>query len=140
MNLLLDTCVLSEMVKPKPDSQVVAWLAAQRPDALYISTLTLGELQKGVEKLEPCARKTYLEAFLHTEIREGFIERTLSVDTEVALAWGRLVAQSERAGRRMPYVDSLIAATALIYGMTLVTRNTRDMEGGGVALFNPWGD
>ena len=140
MSLLLDTCVLSEMVKPKPDSRVTAWLAAQRPDALYISTLTLGELQKGVEKLEPCARRTYLEAFLHTEIREGFNERTLSVDAEVALLWGRLVAQSEQAGQRMPYVDSLIAATALHHGLTLVTRNTRDVEASGVALFNPWHD
>lgn len=140
MNLLLDTCVLSEMVKPKPDGRVAAWFSAQRPDALYISTLTLGELQKGVAKLEPCARKTYLEKFLQSGIREGFKERTLSVDTEVALAWGRLVAQSEQAGQRMPYVDSLIAATALFHGLTLVTRNTRDMEASGVALFNPWSD
>lgn len=140
MSLLLDTCVLSEMVKPKPDSRVTSWLAGQRPDALYISTLTLGELQKGIAKLEPCARKTYLEAFLHTDVREGFAKRMLSVDTEVALTWGKLVAQSEQAGRRMPYVDSLIAATALFHGLTLVTRNTRDMEGSGVALFNPWSD
>ncbi len=140
MNLLLDTCVLSEMVKPKPDGRVVAWLAAQRPDALYISTLTLGELQKGIAKLEPCIRNTYLETFLHTDIQEGFTERTLSVDTGVALAWGSLVAQSEQAGQRMPYVDSLIAATALFHGMTLVTRNIRDMEASGVALFNPWSD
>jgi predicted nucleic acid-binding protein len=138
MSLLLDTCVLSEMVKPKPDSRVTAWLSAQRPDALYISTLTLGELQKGIAKLTPCARKTYLETFLHMDIREGFNERTLSIDTGVALAWGNLVAQSEQAGQRMPYIDSLIAATALFHSMTLVTRNTRDMEASGVALLNPW--
>ncbi len=138
MSFLLDTCVLSEMVKPRPDSRVVAWMGAQRPDALYISTLTLGELQKGIAKLEPCARKTYLEAFLHTDIREGFAERTLSIDSEVALAWGKLVAQSEQVGQRMPYVDSLIAATAVFHGLTLVTRNTRDVEVSGAVLLNPW--
>lgn len=138
MNLLLDTCVLSEMVKPSPDSRVSGWLSTQHPDALYISTLTLGELQKGVARLEPCARKTFLENFIHAEIREGFEGRILNVDTEVALLWGNLVARSELAGQRMPYVDSLIAATALFHGMTLVTRNTRDVEASGVTLLNPW--
>lgn len=138
MNLLLDTCVLSELVKPKPDSRVSAWLSAQRPVTLYISTLTLGELQKGVAKLEPCARKSFLEGFIHAEILEGFKGRTLDVDTEVALTWGTLIARSEQAGQRMPYIDSLLAATALFHGMTLVTRNTRDMQASGVKLLNPW--
>lgn len=138
MSFLLDTCVLSEMVKPLPDSRVVGWLGAQRPDALYISTLTLGELQKGVAKLAPSARKTYLETFLHTDIRDGFAERMLNVDSEVAMVWGKLVAQSEQAGQRMPYIDSLIAATAMCHGMTLVTRNTRDVQASGVAMLNPW--
>jgi len=138
LSFLLDTCVLSEMVKPRPDNRVVAWLGAQRPDALHISTLTLGELQKGVAKLGPSARKTYLETFLHTDIRDGFAERTLNVDSEVAMLWGQLVAKSEQAGQRMPYVDSLIAATAMCHGLTLVTRNTRDVVSSGVTLLNPW--
>lgn len=138
MNLLLDTCVLSEMVKQQRNNRVVSWLSRQRPDTLYVSALTLGELQKGITKLPLSARKTFLETFLQSDVLEGFKGRILDVDSNVALEWGNLVALSEQAGRRMPYVDSLLAATALFHRLTLVTRNTRDMEASGVALLNPW--
>ena len=138
MSLLLDSCVLSEMVKPQRNENVVSWLAAQRPEALYVSALTLGEMQKGIDKLPPSVRKTFLETYLQTDILEGFKGRILDVDSNVALAWGTLVAKSEQVGQRMPSVDSLIAATALRHQLTVVTRNTRDMAASGVALFNPW--
>jgi predicted nucleic acid-binding protein len=138
MSLLLDTCVLSEMVKPQRNEKVVSWLAAQRPEALYVSALTLGEMQKGIDKLPPSVRKTFLETYLQTDILEGFKGRILDVDSDVALAWGTLVAKSEQAGQRMPSVDCLIAATALRHQLTVVTRNTRDMAASGVTLFDPW--
>ena len=138
MSLLLDSCVLSEMVKPQRNENVVSWLAAQRPEALYVSALTLGEMQKGIDKLPPSVRKTFLETYLQTDILEGFKGRILDVDSNVALAWGTLVAKSEQVGQRMPSVDSLIAATALRHQLTVVTRITRDMAASGVALFNPW--
>jgi predicted nucleic acid-binding protein len=138
MNWLLDTCVLSEMVKPRRDDKVVSWFSAQQPETLHVSALTVGELQKGITKLPQSDRKTFLEIFLQTDVLEGFMERVLPVDSEIALEWGKLVAKSEQAGQRLPYVDSLIAATALCHNLTLVTRNTRDMEASGAALYNPW--
>jgi len=99
---------------------------------------SLGELQKGITKLPFSARKTFLETFLQSDILEGFKGRILDVDSNVALEWGNLVVISEQTGRRMPYVDSLLAATALFHRLTLVTRNTRDMEASGVTLLNPW--
>jgi predicted nucleic acid-binding protein len=138
MSFLLDTCVLSEMIKLKPEKAVSTWFSSQKSDALYVSALTLGELQKGIAKLEVSARKAYLEQYLHTEIIDGFEGRILNVDSAVALSWGNLVAKAEKSGKPMPYIDSLIAATAIFHNLTLVTRNTKDVEASGVELFNPW--
>lgn len=138
MSFLLDTCILSEMIKFRPESKVSDWFISQQPDSLYVSALTLGELQKGIVKLETSTRKTYLEEYLKTEIIDGFKGRILNVDSAVALGWGGLVAKAEKSGKPMPYIDSLIAATALQHQLTLVTRNTKDMETSGVKLLNPW--
>jgi toxin FitB len=136
---LLDTCLISELVKKEPNSAVLAWLDAQDEQSLFLSVLNLGELQKGVNKLADGAKKDVLHAWLRHELVERFSGRILAVDQETALCWGSLQGEAERKGEKLPVMDSLIAATAAVHGMLVVTRNTKDMERCGAQVFNPWG-
>lgn len=138
MSLLLDTCVISEMIKLKPAIVVTDWFEKQKSESLFISALTLGELQKGIAKLEHGDRKTFLQKCIQDDVINAFEGRILDVNGKIALLWGDLVAKTEKIGRCMPYIDSLIAATALSHDLTFVTRNTKDVEASGVKLFNPW--
>lgn len=135
---LLDTCVLSEMTKPSPSANVLNWLATQNEMELYICTVTLAELQHGIEKLDAGKLQTYLKAWLQNSVIGRFAARTMTLDTEVALRWGFLLAQTAKLGKSMPVIDSLIAATALTHGLTLVTRKTKEMAACGMPIFNPW--
>lgn len=138
MNYLLDTCVISELAKSRPNQAVVDWVIRQDASRFFISSLTLGEIQKGISKLPASAKKDELQAWLERDVRERFFSQTIAIGANEALQWGEVQAIAETQGKPMPMVDSLIAATALFHGMTLVTRNARDMEASGVALFNPW--
>ena len=138
MSWLLDTCVVSEMVRPTPAPAVVDWLGSCAEESLYLSVLTLGEIRKGVAKLEDSARRTRLEAWLRHDLPDRFAGRVLPVDHPVAAIWGRLCGEAERGGSPLPVIDSLIAATALHHGLTVLTRNTRDLERCGAACFDPW--
>lgn len=138
MSYLLDTCVLSELVKKAPDANVVAWFELQPANSLSISSLTIAELSKGIEKLETSTRKAGLEAWLQEQVISNFSGRILSIDTELALRWGRFYAQNERAGKPPPMIDSMIALTAKTHHLTLVTRNIKDMQLDGLTLINPW--
>jgi hypothetical protein len=100
-----------------------------------MSVLTLGELRKGIDGLNDEDRKLALSDWLHTELSMFFLGRVLSIDEQVADRWGQLVAA---AGRPLPAIDSLLAATALVHGLTVVTRNAKDFEGLGLAVINPW--
>lgn len=135
MNWLLDTCVLSEPTRKTPDAKVVRWLAEQSEDALFISVLSLGELWKGAVSLPESRRRQQILAWLQRDIRRRFEGRVLPVDEQVSLAWGQLLAD---AGRPLPAVDSLIAATAVANHLTLATRNTEHMADTGAVVFNPW--
>jgi predicted nucleic acid-binding protein len=138
VNYLLDTCVVSELAKPGCDPQVKAWASTINELDLYLSALTLGELQKGASKLPRSARKSRLLTWLHKDLSQRFEERIIPITREVALLWGELQAQLEKKGKPLPVIDGLIAASALQNQLTVVTRNTRDMEASGVALLNPW--
>ena len=138
MRFLLDTNVISEWVKPRPSAAVVAWLGATDEDRLFVSVITLGELRRGVEKLAAGARRTGLDAWLRYDLPERFEGRVVGVDAQTADAWGRIVADRERQGRRLGAIDALVAATAVRHELTLVTRNTRDFEPTVAALANPW--
>ncbi len=138
MNYLLDTCVVSEVVKKKPDSTVIQWLKAQNEECCFLSVLTLGELQKGISRLPDGQKKRTLQTWVDTDLRQRFSDRILSVDIDVAEHWGELSAQAEKAGRVVPAIDGLIAATAAAHGLTVVTRNTKDIEPTAVSLLNPW--
>jgi predicted nucleic acid-binding protein len=135
---LLDTCVLSEFAKPQPNPAVLAWLAAQDETALFLSVLTLGELQKGIEKLPNSRRRTSLQEWLDHDMRERFAGRLLEVTEEIALTWGRLQGEAERRGQTLPAIDALLAATALANGLVVVTRNEPDIRRTGVRVVDPW--
>ena len=135
MRYLLDTNILSELFKKQPEPKVSRWLEAADQDSLYLSVLTVGEIRKGIEKMQQGSRKTRLIQFLEKDIPDQFEERILSVDLKVAEAWGLLEAQAHRP---LPTVDAMLAATALAHNLTLVTRNTQDFSFSGLKLINPW--
>jgi predicted nucleic acid-binding protein len=137
LSYLLDTKVLSELRRREPDVHVVRWLDLRPPSTLFLSVLTLGELRKGVEALPASARKQALGDWLAVELPAYFGGRILPIDARVADRWGRLVAQ---AGRAVPAIDSLLAATALTHGLTLVTRNVRDFQHPGLDVIDPWNE
>jgi len=137
---LLDTCVISELMRPHPDGRVVAWLRAQKSELLFISYLTIGELKKGIAKRGNDTRAKRLEKWLVGEIFNAYHDRMIPIAKDEALLWGAICGASERVGRKRPVADSLIAATALAHNMTLVTRNVDDVVGLGVSIFNPFGD
>lgn len=138
MKYLLDTCLISELVKKEPNPAVVNWLDAQEEPNLFLSVLTLGELQKGIEKLPAGAKKDELRAWAGHDLVARFAGRIVTVDLETALSWGKLQGESEAQGETLPVMDSLIAATAKAHGLIVVTRNVKDMERCQVRLCNPW--
>jgi predicted nucleic acid-binding protein len=137
---LLDTCVISEVIKPAPDPMVLGWLDGRDETALFLSVLTLGELQKGICKLQDTRKRRRLQAWVETELATRFQGRILSIDADVAITWGVIQGTAEKLGERLPVTDSLIAATALAHNLTVVTRNVQDFARCQVQLFNPWTD
>jgi predicted nucleic acid-binding protein len=138
MNYLLDTCVVSELTRPKPHRRVAQWIRSAAETRLYLSVLTLGELRKGTERLPESHKRNRIDAWLSNELRNRFSGRILPVDDEVAERWGIESAKAERSGTPLPVIDGLLAATGLVHGMTVVTRNTKDMQQTGAELLNPW--
>jgi len=138
MRYLLDTCVISELIKKKPNPKIVQWIAKEEENNLFMSVLTIGEIHKGIEKLPESRKKEKLHDWVRYDLEERFQDRILNFDLQTAVIWGRIQAHSELTGRAMPAIDGLIAATGLSYDLAVVTRNTTDMEISGVTLINPW--
>src|SRR5688572_26589181 len=113
MSYLLDTCVISEFVSTQPTEKVVKWLAELDPETVYLSALTVGEIQKGIEKLPASKRKEALRTWLKDDLLVRFHDRVLPLETAEMLTWGTLIGRMEAKGKPMPLIDSLIAATAL---------------------------
>lgn len=135
MKYLVDTNVLSELFKKQPEPKVVQWFTQADPESLFLSVLTLGEIRKGLEKMDKGPRKNRMIQFLEKDIPAQFEDRVLAVNAEIGETWGILEAQ---AGRPLSTVDALLAATALTHHLTLVTRNTQDFEFHHLKLLNPW--
>jgi predicted nucleic acid-binding protein len=135
---LLDTAVVSEWTKPRPDPGVVRWLDEVDEDRTYLSVLTIAELRRGIERLAIGRRRTVLASWLDTQLVDRFEGRLLPVDRDIADAWGRLTARLERLGRKVAAMDSLIAATAECRDLRVVTRNTADFGPAGIPVVNPW--
>jgi predicted nucleic acid-binding protein len=135
---LLDTNIISELIKPKPEPRLVTWLSETDENLLYLSVLTLGEIRKGIKALTQPARRVQLETWLDSELRLRFAGRILTVDADVADRWGVIVGRAAARKIALPVIDGLLAATALNYNLTLVTRNSKDVAGTETLVFNPW--
>lgn len=138
MSWLLDTCVLSEYVKKAPAQQVIRWLDEQDETSLYLSVVSIGEIEKGILKLRAndLSRSQKLTAWLG-RVEQRFAGRILSLDTAELHAWAQLAASAELAGQHLPVMDGLITATAQCHGLTVVTRNTGDFRLY-PQVFDPW--
>nr|VFK63392.1 MAG: hypothetical protein BECKUNK1418G_GA0071005_10336 [Candidatus Kentron sp. UNK]VFK71661.1 MAG: hypothetical protein BECKUNK1418H_GA0071006_107617 [Candidatus Kentron sp. UNK] len=137
MRYLLDTCVLSEFVKPAPNDGVLVWFDSRVEADLFMAAMTLAELRRGVAKLPASRRKSELSGWLEN-LRAGFDERILAFTEETAAYWGELCARADAAGRTIAAFDSIIAATAVEHGLTLVTRNVRDFGELPLMVIDPW--
>jgi predicted nucleic acid-binding protein len=138
MTFLLDTCVISELVAKQPNLRVAQWVDSIDEDKLFLSAITIGEIKRGIEKLADSNRKSALAEWLEGDLLIRFTDRILPIDIPVMLVWGQLTAGLEKQGRRMPAIDSLIAATCLQRRLDLVTRNESDFAHSGVMVINPW--
>jgi predicted nucleic acid-binding protein len=134
---LLDTNVASEMVRPKPDPGVLQWVSTTDESLLYLSVVTLGEIRKGIAFRPDAARRAQLEGWLRGLV-DRFSPRILPIDLAVADRWGHLAGTCKMKGLTLPVLDGLLAATALHYDLTLVTRNVKNVQGTGVDTLDPW--
>ena len=136
---LLDTNVISELMKVRPARAVAAWIVATPEDLLHLSVITIGEIRKGIDLLdENEPKRGALQSWLDHDLRVRFAGRLLPFDEWVAERWGQIEAVAKRQRLTLPTIDAQLAATALHYGLTFVTRNTNDLRRTGVPLFNPW--
>ncbi|HEY2844578.1 MAG TPA: type II toxin-antitoxin system VapC family toxin [Bryobacteraceae bacterium] len=135
---LLDTNVISELVSPRPSPRVLEWMDAADETMLHLSVLTLGEIRKGAAGRHQDKRRTRLETWLEVELPARFAGRILSIDAALADRWGLLTAEAKRLHKVLPVIDGLIAATALHYNLTVVSRNTSDFSAARVQVLNPW--
>ncbi|CAN5456632.1 type II toxin-antitoxin system VapC family toxin [soil metagenome] len=138
MSYLIDTCCISELVKKKPNPNVVKWFADRDELSMYLSVITFGELRKGIEKLPDSKKKKELNRWVKEDLYNRFKNRVLNINMEEVNKWGEILATAEKNGKPLPAIDSLIAATAQVHELSVVTRNTQDMEGSGVEVINPW--
>lgn len=135
---LLDTNVLSELRRPRPNAKVVAFVAAQPLDRLYVSVVTFAEIRFGIELVPDPARRGELQDWLTLKVRPLFTQRTLPVSEDVMLKWRLLVEEGRKTRYTFSQPDLIIAATALLHGLTVVTRDTGDFEKARTPVVNPW--
>lgn len=137
-NWLLDTNALSELRRPKPEAKVIAFVAAQPIDRLYVSSVTLAEIRFGIELVADANRRAELTDWLTHTVRPMFDHRILPVSEDVMFKWRLMVDEGRKSGHTFTQPDLIIAATALVHGMTVVSRDTGDYERTKVNLLNPW--
>ena len=138
MNYLLDTNVVSEWAKQRPDPGVVAWLTETDEDRIFISVITLTELRHGIERLPAGARRDWLDSWLSNDLPSRFEARILPIDEETANYWGKTMARRPAAGRPVGTMDAFVATIAERQDLTLVTRNVYDFEALNLQLINTW--
>ena len=137
-DFLFDTCLLSELIKPTPNRNVELWAKSVDPMASFLSAMSIGEVRKGIERRPHDARRAFLENWLSVDVPNAFRGRVLAFGSEVADLYGRIKAKADSNGRVVGVPDAIIAATALHYNLSVVTRNAGDFEPLGVSVVNPW--
>jgi len=137
---LLDTNILSELRRPKPERKVVAFIAAQPLDRLYVSSATLAEIRFGIEIVPDPSRRAGLNDWLTHKVRPMFGQRVLAITEDVMVRWRLMVEDGRKAGYTFSQPDLIIAATAFHHGLTVVTRDVTDYARAHVPVFNPWAD
>ena len=135
---LLDTNVISELVRPKPEPRVMEWVEAADEGLLYLSVLTLGEIRKGVAGPAQGKRRTHLETWLEVDLQTRFAGRIVPIDSAIADRWGLISSEAKRKGKALSVIHGLLAATALHQNLTVVTRNASDFMNTQVQVVNPW--
>lgn len=138
MPYLVDTNVLSETLKPRPEPKVTAWFAGQNPEDLFLSSISLGELARGASRVEEPAKRDLLMRWVEDDLVSQFQDRILPFDQDAAILWGKIMGNGDSAGRQKPMADAQIAAVAKRHGLTLATRNTKDFKDMDINLVNPW--
>jgi hypothetical protein len=137
--IILDTNVVSEPLRPRPDERVVRWLDAQHPDSLYITSITVAELLAGVEAMPAGQRQQALRAALDNDVLPLFQDRVLPFDTAAARAYAHLWADARARGQAVGFADGAIAAIARVNGFAIASRNVADFEATGARVIDPWG-
>ena len=137
MNYLLDTCMISELTRPAPNARVLKWIESAEESALYLSVLTIGELEKGIARLPSSARRRKIESWVRGDVADRFA--AVSSQSMLSLRDGDKSGASEAPGKPLPVIDALVAATGLVHGLVVVTRNVADLERCGARCLNPWG-
>lgn len=138
MGFLLDTNVLSELRRPKPEARVASFVATQPLQLLYVSSVTLAEIRFGIERIEDAARRAELGAWLKHKLRPQFEQRILPVSEDIIFRWRLMVEEGRKSGVTYSQPDLFIAATALHHGLTVVSRDAAEFERARVPVINPW--
>jgi hypothetical protein len=139
-NWLLDTNVVSELRRPKPEAKVFAFFEAQPLEAIYLSVVTLAEIRFGIESVADPSRRSRLQDWLAQTVRPMFERRVLAVSEDIMFKWRLMVQEGRKARHTYSQPDLIIAATASTHGMTVVSRDTSEFERARVPVFNPWAD
>lgn len=138
MTWLLDTNVVSEIRRRPGNPRVLRWLDLHVLQSTFLSVVTVGEIQAGIGRLPQGRRKDELQTWFQDEVIDSWADRIIDLDVEVMQAWGRMTAEASGRGQTLPILDSLVAATARVHELTVVTRNARDFVACGVSAENPW--
>ena len=140
MKYLVDTCVLCELQKRRPDRSVVAWFRKRFADSMFmVSAVTIAEIKRGISRLdESDPRRQKLSEWLENDILAQYGDSIIPFDLSVSKKWGEIMAEADRAGRTRPSLDGMIVATALVHDLVIVTRNVRDLDFAGAKVANPW--
>lgn len=140
MAYLLDTCTISEMVSVKPNAKVLKWFESQSEKTLYLSIITIGEIEKGIYQLPQSKKRLRLETWLFDKLAPSFQNRLLEIDRKLMTTWAKMTAELKTKGMIRQSFDSLIEATALHYQLILVTRNVKNFQSSPVTILNLWED
>ena len=138
MKVILDTNVISELISKNPDLEVLSFINSLEESDIFLSVITIGEIQSGIQKLPNSHKKTTLLDWLHTDLFSRFDGRIVSIDTDIMLTWGEIDQTMKTKGTPMPIMDSLIGATCVSKGFTLITRNEKDFKSLEISIINPF--